>query len=473
MHKYIIILLLLLPLAAGQEQPLARIEVCDAEGNCHIAKPDEYVQVWACSGQVILKSASYDPLGLPLSSVWNVNGDRRSADQLSFSWPRSDYVRILLNVSNGKFYNLTAITAVVKESKAAVLEEASFLVGSDEKEITFEPKQQQKVARTAPGIPVTVKRTYKEEVDEERVLNPAVSADASVNIESNKCDSSDECENVLNFSKIGNYNIVFRDQNSCGKAEDVIVRIEVVNNHPPNKVAISGEFGGESSVALSGEESEDNDLNLKDEITKYSWTVTDENGDVVEEYVSEYPDFYFSAPPGAYNATLCATDRFGGTACSDPKKVLILGLETLKADPSETLREFDISKNITLNAEQSMPKRNIDRYKWTICYYYEGQCRDEQIFSTSKPVMNIAVSRSGEYNVKLTIYAGNKTDSAEFRIIVKNASEILAESGVVSKIPTVAEAESSGTETSAMPAPGIILTLAVFLLVLFAKKRKR
>lgn len=468
---------------SAAEQPLARIAICDVNGDCQVADSGEYIEIQACNN-IILKDDSRDPLDLPLTGVkWIIkeegkeNAEIIRGSKLNFTWPESGYVHVALNVSNGVFSHETYIIMAVRENKVPKIEKIIAIVGTDENETTFEPNMHQDI-QTAAGVPITIKRIYEERKDSD-VLKPDVKGDSSILISDSECDGY-ECDTTLNFTKEGTFMVSFSDHTLCGVSELATVEVRVFQNRPPNKVEISGEFAGESSVSVSGKNSEDNDP--WDEITTYNWTVSDKNGMIVSNDISESPEFYFSDEPGNYNVTLCVTDRYKGIACSEPESILIFGLETLKADPSETLRDAVVGQNITLNATRSTPKRIIDYYEWRMCYSDDKRCVDERRIRTSSPATNVTVNRSGMYNVELRIYVGNKTDdSSEFSINVKSAPKksIFEEMPASTANVTTSTAMTTATRTKSSetemkpetPAPGILPALVILCLVWSIKRR--
>ncbi len=490
MNKFLTILaisIFVISIASAAEQPLSRIAICEADGgNCRVAGDGEYKEIQACEN-IMLKNDSRDPLGLPLIEVnWiaKEDGEQKAnvfqGNTLNFTWSRDGYVKVVLNVSNGKLFDETFIIMAVRENKIPKIEKIISIIGIDKNETAFESDTHQ-VLQTALGVNVTIKRKYAERKSRD-ALKPDTKADTSILISESKCEGS-ECKDTLNFPKEGIFPITFSDSNLCGKSEPVTIEVKVFRNRPPNKVDISGELAGESSISLSGKDSEASGPNNK--IIKYNWSVIDINVKIVKNTESESSGFSFSDKPGKYKVMLCVTDRFKGAACSEPKDVLIFGLETRKADPTATLPDAEIYQNITLNATRSTPLRIIDRFEWRICFLDKGQCRDEKIFRNSLPLMNISVDRSGEYRAKLRIYVGNKTDeSSEFHIKVKSASEKIPanitskETPITTKNITEPNVSEIGTlsknETQpAIPALGILPALVILCLVWYVNKGGR
>ncbi len=228
MRKMVIILLVLAILSINtlntlaEEQPLARIVICDVNGNnCHVTdnNKNEYKEVQACEN-IVLKSDSYDPLGQPLTEVkWIIKeeGNEKAkifqGEQLNFTCSAKGYVKVALNVSNGVFSHETFITMIVKENKVPKIIDVTTETGLDKQKTVFESKQQQKVVETVPGIPVKIWRRYEERKDRD-VLRPGVIADPSILILESKGYGS-EWEMTLNFSKYGTFPITFEDINFC------------------------------------------------------------------------------------------------------------------------------------------------------------------------------------------------------------------------------------------------------------------
>ncbi len=166
----------------------------------------------------------------------------------------------------------------------------------------------------------------------------------------------------------------------------------------------------------------------------------------------------------------------------------IFGLKKIRANPLATSRDAVVEHNITLNATLSTPLRFIDRYEWRVCYLDKGRCRDEKIFRSYDPLINVSVDRSGEYRAILKIYVGNETDeSSGFNIRAKSASE---EKSVIAKnTPEEISANVTGTNTSTSmtttrtksletemtqetPAPGILSAMIILCLAWYVKKRR-
>lgn len=480
MNKFLTILaisIFVISTASAAEQPLARIQVCNIDGsNCYQAKENEYIKFLACQ-KIVLKSVSYDTS----SARWFLDGKpviEGNTFETGFSTP--GYKLVTLNAANGELSHNMSINLVVKENKAPNLEEVEIEAGSDKKKYKFEPRQQDKNAETAINFSVFIRRKYISTDDQ---LTSKIIGDLRNVVIVNKPCNDNSCGTEMNFSATGTYHFTFEDSDTCGQTNSTKVEIKVFQNRPLGDIDIFGNFSGESSVSLSGKDPKKNDL--ENEIVRYDWNVTDRNGKIIKNIVSKSPEFFFGDEPERYSVILCATDRFGETACSEPHDVSILGLETRKADPTATLPDAEIYQNITLNATRSKPLRFIDLFEWRMCYLDKGQCRDEKIFRNSLPLMNISVDRSGEYRAKLRIYVGNKTDeSSEFHIKVKSASEkipaniISTETPIAIKNITESNASEIGmlskNETQpAIPALGILPALAILCLVWYVNKGGR
>lgn len=472
-------------IAVAGEQPLARIAICDADGsNCQTADNGGHKEILACEN-IVLKSDSRDPLGWSLEEKWNATEEGKDktdvfqGDALNFMRPRSGYVNVALNVSNNASFHETYIIMAVRENKIPEIEEIIVIVGLDKNETILEPNMHQAI-QTVPEISVIIERIYKKR-DDRDVLKPDIKADASIEILESKCEGS-KCGAVFNFPKEGKFPIIFSDYNLCGESEPLIVEVQVSQNQPPSNVDIFGDFAGESSITLSGKDPEKSGSENK--IVEYNWTVTDKNGKVIKNSVSESSEYSFSGEPGAYNATLCVKDRFGGTACSEPHSISILGLEILIADPTATSREAKIGQNITLDASLSKPLRFIKFFEWRMCYLDKGKCIDEKLLRSYNPAVNTTVPRSGEYEIKLRIYqdiyVGNKTaDSSDFHINVKSAPEEKSASvennpeempAIASMTVAVVNVTATSIKSLETPALGILPALLMLYLARFVKK---
>lgn len=479
MYKYLLIIFMFLIFSSAvvsQEQPLSRIVVCGADG-CRIADNGEYMEVQACE-KVTLMNASIDPLDWPLEVKWIVKEEGGQKEQvllgdwLNFTWPRSSYVRVTLNASNGVFSHETYITMAVRESTMPVLVKVAMVVGSDKKETEFEPKQQQKIAKTAVGVPITVKRYY-EERKERDILKPVVLSDSSVTPSESKCDGS-ECETTLKFSKTGTFTVTFNDCNLCGKSEAVNVEVEVVINPLPEPFIEEYRTNGSDIVILSGKKSKDNDR-----ITRYHWTIVDEYGRLVEDYDSEDSSFSFSETPGSYTATLCVTDRFSGVACTNTNVYIpetATNRMVLKANISGTPRSVEAGTDFTLHAENSTP-RDIDRYDWRICYLDGGRCSDEKTYRGAKPNRTINVTRHGDYDVTLIVHRDMDEDDVTFRIVaVSRPNVTLVQAGEIKSEPAETikpETKPATSEDKKTPAFGILSSMIVFALAMLLAKKRR